>query len=459
MRARIHHSSAIFSFLLISSASALVPPAFCSNSYTTNFSLTENPISENGKWINGKAVGLDWANVRTSPGLAHGTQTDTIQYDDSTAVLTGAWGPDQSAWATVHTVNQTSAMVEEVEIRLRATISAHGITGYEINFRCTADGSQYVQIVRWNGPLGNFALLDSRPGPGLHNGDVVKATISGSTITAYVNDTAILSATDSTFTTGSPGMGFHIQNGSASQEGDYGFTSFTATDGSAVKPTASTSSSGQTYTTNFPLTENPISESGRWINGGVTGLDWGNVQTSAGLAFGTTLSTIYADPTAVLTGTWAADQQAQATVKVPTGISSCCHEVELRLRSTITAHSAKGYEINCSVASGSPYIQIVRWNGPLGSFTYVNTTGAAGCSNGDVLKATIAGSTITVYKNGTQILQGTDRTFTSGAPGIGFYDNSDGNWNQFGFSSFTASDSPTTSQGPAPPTNLKATVN
>lgn len=459
MSGKIHHVSAIFLSILFCLVSGLVPPAFCSTTYTTNFSLTENPISEKGKWINGKAVGLDWANVRTSPGLAYGTQTESIQYDDSTAVLTGTWGSDQSAWATVHTVNQTSAMVEEVEIRLRTTISAHSITGYEVNFRCTADGSQYVQIVRWNGPLGNFTLIDSRPGPGLHNGDVVKAAISGSTITAYVNGTAIFSATDSAFTTGNPGMGFYIQGGSAAQEADYGFTSFAATDGSAIQPTASASSSGQTYTTNFPLTENPISEGGKWINGGVTGLDWGNVQTIPGLAFGTTLPTTYSDPTALLTGTWSADQQAQATVKLTTGISACCHEVELRLRSTITAHSAKGYEINCSVASGNPYIQIVRWNGPLGSFTYVNTTSAAGCANGDVLKATIVGSTITVYKNGTQILQGTDSTYTSGNPGIGFYDNGDLNWNFFGFSNFTASDSPTTPQGPAPPTNLKAIVN
>jgi hypothetical protein len=201
MRAKVHRVHAIFLFLFLSLVSGLVPSAFCWTTYITNFSLTENPISENGKWIDRKAVGLDWANVRTSPGLAYGTQTDTIQYDDSTAVLTGTWGQDQSAWAKVHTVNQTSALVEEVEIRLRTTISAHRITGYEINFRCTADGSQYVQIVRWNGPLGDFTLIDSRPGPGLHNGDVVKAAVSGSTIIAYVNGNAIFSATDTRYRT------------------------------------------------------------------------------------------------------------------------------------------------------------------------------------------------------------------------------------------------------------------
>ena len=34
---------------------------------------------------------------------------------------------------------------------------------------------------------------------------------------------------------------------------------------------------GRTYNTNFPVAENPISESGHWINGRLTGLDWKDV--------------------------------------------------------------------------------------------------------------------------------------------------------------------------------------
>jgi hypothetical protein len=196
----------------------------------------------------------------------------------------------------------------------------------------------------------------------------------------------------------------------------------------------------KSYKTNFPLAENPISESGHWINGGTDGLDWGNVQVGANHVYGTNLPSIYGDPTAVLTGSWSSDQQAQGTVSVNTSQPNCCHEVELRLRTTITAHSITGYEINCSVSSGSPYVQIVRWNGPLASFAYVNTTGSTGCVNGDIFKATIVGSTITVYKNGNQVLQGIDSTFTSGSPGVGFYDNQDSNWSDFGFSSFTATE-------------------
>src|SRR6266446_8723499 len=124
-----------------------------SHTYTTNFPLTENPISEGGNWINGGALGLDWANVRTTSGLAFGTESGFGGYDDSTAVLTGTWNADQMAQAVVHSVNQNGNVFEEVELRLRTTITDHSITGYEFNFRALSSGDTYVQIVRWNGPF------------------------------------------------------------------------------------------------------------------------------------------------------------------------------------------------------------------------------------------------------------------------------------------------------------------
>jgi hypothetical protein len=204
-------------------------------SYTTNFPLTENPLSENGHWINGKANGLDWADVSTTPGLAFGTESGSSGYDDSTAILAGSWGPDQTVQATVHTVNQNDNIWEEVEIRLRSAISARSNTGYEINFRCSKTSNAYSQIVRWNGPLGSFTYLNTAGGSqyGVKGGDGVKATIIGNVITVYINGVQILQATDNTFTTGSPGMGFFLQGGGAGNNGDYGFSSFTASDGLA----------------------------------------------------------------------------------------------------------------------------------------------------------------------------------------------------------------------------------
>jgi len=199
--------------------------------YTTNFSVAENPISEGGKWINGKVAGLDWSDVATTPGLAYGVESGTNGFDDSTALLTGSWGSDQWAQATVHSVNQNDAIFEEVELRLRSTLAGNSNTGYEINFRCSKTANAYTQIVRWDGPLGKFTYLQQNGGAqyGVANADVVKATIVGNVITAFVNGVQVAQARDDTFAHGSPGIGFYLQ-GTTGVNTDYGFTSFIASD-------------------------------------------------------------------------------------------------------------------------------------------------------------------------------------------------------------------------------------
>jgi hypothetical protein len=201
------------------------------------------------------------------------------------------------------------------------------------------------------------------------------------------------------------------------------------------------------YSTSFAADEDPISEGGSWINGKSVGLDWADVRTVPGLAFGVNLPSKYADPTAVLTGDWGSDQQAEGTVTVKTPLFTCCHEVELRLRSIIAPHSITGYEILCSISVSNPYLEIVRWNGPLNDFTYVSKVGI-GCADGDILKAVAHGDIISVYKNGAKLLESKDGNYTSGSPGIGFYEDSNdvwskfgfGRWSQFGFSRFSATD-------------------
>ena len=163
--------------------------------YTTNFPLIENPISEGGHWINGLTTGIDWSDVATTPGRAFGTQTGIgPNFADSTALLTGSWEPTQTVQAVVYIASADSTTFEEVELRLRSSLSAGSCTGYEVNFSVKPD-NPYCQIVRWNGPLGDFTLLDARS-VGVVNGDVVKATIVGSTITCYINDAVIFGVTD-----------------------------------------------------------------------------------------------------------------------------------------------------------------------------------------------------------------------------------------------------------------------
>lgn len=204
------------------------PPSGSSGAYKTQFPSAENPISEGGRWINGATEGVLWHNCRTTTNFAFGTQPATANFDDSICLLTGAWGNDQQAQATVRIVASDATQFEEVELRLRSAIATSSSTGYEIN--CSVkSGNPYMQIVRWNGGLGDFTLLDSRP-VGCSNGDELKATIRGNAITAFKNGTAVFSATDSTYTNGAPGMGFYIQNGDSSTNSDFGFSSFSATD-------------------------------------------------------------------------------------------------------------------------------------------------------------------------------------------------------------------------------------
>ena len=227
----------------------------------------------------------------------------------------------------------------------------------------------------------------------------------------------------------------------------------------------------RSYQTNFPATEDPISENNNWINGASTGLDWGNVQTTPGLAFGTNVSggPPYNDSTAALSGTWATNQSACATVFLNPNLNrnAAFYEIEIRLRVTIGPHNITGYEFNYSMgndaASGHLYAGVVRWNGPLNNFTGLG--GPSGIppalQTGDVFCASAIGSTLKewVTRAGTVIETATvtDATYSTGSPGMGFYNQngSSSDNNSFGFKSYQASE--INSSGPAPPTNLRVT--
>lgn len=207
-----------------SSVKAAIPAAAPVNTYTTSFSLKENPISEGGRWIGGKTVGIDWGDVSTTPGLAIG-HAGPKRFADATALLTGTWGPTQTAEAVVS--SKAPANWPEVSLRLRSSLSAHHCSGYEISNSLRKGSSAYLIIVRWNGPLADFTYLAQIGGAkyGVTTGDVVKATIVGNVITAYKNGVKLAQVTDNTYSTGNPGMGFN-----EGINGDYGIARFTATD-------------------------------------------------------------------------------------------------------------------------------------------------------------------------------------------------------------------------------------
>jgi hypothetical protein len=207
-----------------SGSASVTVTAAGSVSYSTDFNLTESPISEAGVW---KHFGLDWTLVNTAGGLAYGTQTGNGGYDDSYAYLSG-FPANQAASGVIH-LNPAidRSTTHEVEILLRWSDAAHDAHGYECNL--AYDGS-YAQIVRWNGPFGSFTPLALGGAPsGVHEGDTLAAQIVGSTITMTLNGNQIASVSDSTFSSGNPGMGFWRGSPSGAFAGDYGFTSYAAT--------------------------------------------------------------------------------------------------------------------------------------------------------------------------------------------------------------------------------------
>ena len=218
--------------------------------YSTQFLTTENPISESSSWVNGAATGGSWKNVQTNGAYAYGSSNNflTGHYDDSTALLTGTWADNQWAAATVHiSGTQSGSGFQEVELRLRSTLSSGVNSGYECLFsvRNGASGQDYAQIVRWNGALDSFkadfaggtlAHITTNLGRDIADGDVVSCEAQGTTITSYINGVQMVSITDSgvgSFSSGKPGMGFwhNITGGGSTLITDAGFYDFTASNG------------------------------------------------------------------------------------------------------------------------------------------------------------------------------------------------------------------------------------
>jgi hypothetical protein len=217
-------------------------------SYRTEFKRDEQPISEDGMWLNGRKDGIDWCDVLSGDGHAYGevsrmssaerraeqafgggTAAEGAQegdYDDPAAVLTGKWGRNQAARATVFARNPTDDYFQEVEIRLRSSIAPHWCDGYEVFWRCSQSDAAYAEIVRWNGKIADFTSLARAVGPqyGVKHGDIVEATIVGNVIRSYINGVEVLSATDDRFPEGSPGVGFNFFVGNTNV--DHGFSSF-----------------------------------------------------------------------------------------------------------------------------------------------------------------------------------------------------------------------------------------
>ena len=187
------------------------------------------------------------------------------------------------------------------------------------------------------------------------------------------------------------------------------------------------------YFTNFPAAEAPISEGGAWHH---SATPWATIKTISGppkRAVGTQTGNNGTDDSYALLSGFGPNISAQATIYKDPAIAGDLqgsHEVEFLFRAVDTSTTIRCYE--CNLAHNGGYQEIVRWNGAIGSFTVLSHVtsfpgGTMPPVTGDTFKATIVGGVITVYidKHGgsgfQQLSTFTDSTYTDGNPGIGMW--------------------------------------
>lgn len=204
-------------------------------SYTTNFPLTENPISESANWTDGRIFGPNIKTaVQTASGECYGTMVSFggTDFVDSVACLSG-FGPDHEVTCTV--ANNSAIDGLETEIILRADITSAHMFLYEIDCQFSLKG---INLVRWDMTTGSpnaFTVLragQSNEAP-YTNGDLVYASIVGTLITCKYNGSTLFTyntGSDGTkYATGNPGVGFWNETGSSTNQPKFGWSRFVAT--------------------------------------------------------------------------------------------------------------------------------------------------------------------------------------------------------------------------------------
>lgn len=184
------------------------------------------------------------------------------------------------------------------------------------------------------------------------------------------------------------------------------------------------------YSTNFAVDENPISEGGKWEAGAASGY-YGSPRTLGGKCFaGSTVTPGELDDNlAQLTSaaySIPADCTVSATISKSTGSKTDSFEVGIYARRRRISGFYRGYEV--LLGFNASEFQVVKWLGVATSFPanfeILSTSGIpAAISDGDVFTADFIGNVITVYRNGVLFNTTTDETdpWLDGYPGMGFF--------------------------------------
>jgi hypothetical protein len=216
---------------------------------------------------------------------------------------------------------------------------------------------------------------------------------------------------------------------------------------SSIAPLPTAANPLAEFFTNFPATENPLSQGGLWVRGLTEGLSWNNPQTASNSCYGSTINAggapsgppfddnlAHLKPSLKISPL---NHRVEQTLFIAGGYTPPVpHEVEILLRFDISANNARGYEVTFSLFE--QMIHVVRWNGALNDFTDLVLDIAQTFADNDVVGAQISGNTISVDVNGTVKGTVSDTTWSSGQPGLGYWARSGATLSSFGSRNFRA---------------------
>ena len=191
------------------------------------------------------------------------------------------------------------------------------------------------------------------------------------------------------------------------------------------------------YETDFPDTENPLSQGGIWLGGDQGGaMPFENMRTTPGRCFGTVLiepGDIYNDSLGHINPAfreYSADQFVEGQIFWDTGYSPVStHEALLGLRAKSSVAGPSFYEYyELLFNPGSQGMQLFWQDGTMGGYHEVTLSGPGffeGVQNGSWLRGEVVGSAFSIYMwNGAEWdlgFTGADSNNTYGQPGLGAF--------------------------------------
>ena len=203
--------------ITIVAASRGIRPVFTAQSapalpFSTSFPNTENPVSLDGLLLNGGTDGLDWQDMRATPGKCFATGFSADFDDPICCIKPGVYDFSGNHYIEGVIGRQAGYAPDdnhELELHLCCNITANSIVTVETLINTQGGG----QMVAWNGPV-NDITSQSPSGPGFTtpaDGDVIRVTKIGNTFTVKQNSTTAYTLTLSG-RSGQPGWAAFVRN-------------------------------------------------------------------------------------------------------------------------------------------------------------------------------------------------------------------------------------------------------